>query len=216
MAELRASRARILEAGDTERRRIERDLHDGAQQRLLGIRLALQLARGRLGEGATEVRTLLSEADAEMHAALDELRTLARGLHPAVLTDHGLGAALGSLARRAPVPVHMGGVPAERLPAPVEAAVYFLTAEALANVAKYAQASQVTVDVSLTGQRVRVDIVDDGIGGADESAGSGISGLRDRMEALGGTLEVESPRGGGTHLHAELPRTPRETPVLSG
>ena len=215
VAEVRASRARILEAGDTERRRIERDLHDGAQQRLLGIRLALQLARGRLGREATEVQSLLAEADEEMRAALDELRTLARGIHPAVLTDLGLEAALTSLARRAPVPVDIRNVPSARLPAPIEAAVYFLTAEALANVAKYAHASQVTIEISSVGEQLRVEIADDGIGGAEEGAGSGLSGLRDRLEALGGALKVHSPAGGGTRLEAWLPRLPHDATLLS-
>jgi signal transduction histidine kinase len=214
LEEVRASRARIVEAGDAERRRIERDLHDGAQQRLLGIRLALRLARRRLGPEADEAETLLAEADEEMRAALEELRSLARGIHPAVLTDEGLPAALTSLARRALVPTEVLRVPSERLPAPVEAATYFLTSEALANVAKHAHASRVTIDASLAGGWLRVEIADDGAGGADDSAGSGLSGLRDRVEALGGRLSVDSPRGGGTRLRAELPCAARDASLL--
>jgi signal transduction histidine kinase len=205
LEEVRASRARIVEAGDAERQRIERDLHDGAQQRLVAIRLALRLARGRLHADDGEVETLLAEADDEMRAAVDELRALARGIHPAVLTDKGLAAALGSLARRSPVPVELHAVPTVRLPAPVEAAAYFVTSEALANIAKHAQASRATIDVSLDEGWLRLDIADDGVGGANGDAGSGLSGLRDRVAALDGRLEVVSPRGGGTRLHAELP-----------
>ena len=148
LAEVRASRARIVAAGDAERRRLERDLHDGAQQRLLGIRLALRLARQRVGHDDVEVDELLQEADAELMTGLDELRALARGIHPAVLTDEGLSAALASLARRATVPVEIKAVPEERLAAPVEAAAYFVASEALANVAKHAQASIVTISVT--------------------------------------------------------------------
>jgi signal transduction histidine kinase len=204
LAELRASRARIVTAGDDERRRLERDLHDGAQQRLLGLGLALQLARAQLGQ-ANGTSELLSEADAELRAALDELRELARGIHPAVLTEQGLSAALRTLAERSPVPVTMVELPEERLSAPAEAAAYFLVSEALANVAKYARASRVRVSVISAGGRVLVDIEDDGVGGADSSRGSGLRGLSDRVQALGGELELESPPGRGTHVHAEIP-----------
>jgi signal transduction histidine kinase len=204
LAELRASRARIVTAGDDERRRLERDLHDGAQQRLLGLGLALQLARAQLGQ-ANGTSELLSEADAELRAALDELRELARGIHPAVLTEQGLSAALRTLAERSPVPVTMVELPEERLSAPAEAAAYFLVSEALANVAKYARASRVRVSVISAGGRVLVDIEDDGVGGADPSRGSGLRGLSDRVQALGGELELESPPGRGTHVHAEIP-----------
>ena len=148
LAEVRASRARIVAAGDAERRRLERDLHDGAQQRLLGIRLALRLARSRVGHDDAEVQELLQEADTELMTGLDELRALARGIHPAVLTDEGLAAALASLARRAAIPVEIRAVPEERLAAPVEAAAYFVASEALANVAKHAQASSATISVT--------------------------------------------------------------------
>jgi signal transduction histidine kinase len=199
---VRASRARIVAAGDAERRRLERDLHDGAQQRLLGIRLALQLARGRLGdEGAVE--ELLGEADAEVVGALDELRTLARGIHPPILADEGLGPALAALARRAPVPVELEITP-ERLSEPVEATAYFVASEALANVAKHAHASHASIAVNRTNGRVSVEIADDGVGGADAD-GSGLRGLRDRVEALDGRLDVESPEAGGTRIVAAIP-----------
>ena len=204
LAEVRASRARIVAAGDAERRRLERDLHDGAQQRLLGIRLALRLARTRVGHDDAEVQELLGEADAELMTGLDELRALARGIHPAVLTDEGLAAALGSLARRAPVPVTISASK-ERLAAPVEAAAYFVASEALANVAKHAQASNVTITVTCADGWVRLEVADDGIGGADASRGSGLSGLRDRVEALDGHLDVTSAPAVGTTLRAEFP-----------
>lgn len=205
LAEVRASRARIVAAGDAERRRLERDLHDGAQQRLLGIRLALRLAQSRVGRDDAEVQSLLSEADDELMTGLDELRSLARGIHPAVLTDEGLGAALGSLARRAAVPVEIRGVPEERLAAPVEAAAYFVASEALANVAKHAHASSVTISVARTNGWVSLEVADDGVGGADVAGGSGLSGLRDRVEALDGRLEITSRAAVGTTLRAEFP-----------
>jgi signal transduction histidine kinase len=205
LTELRASRARIVTAGDEERRRLERDLHDGAQQRLLSLGLALQLARAKLGPDANGAGELLAEADAELRAALDELRELGRGIHPAVLTEQGLGPALRSLAARSPVPVTIAAAPDRRLPAPTEAAAYFLVSEALANVAKYAQASRVRVGVAVLDGRVVVDVDDDGTGGADPSRGSGLRGLADRVQALDGRLELESPPGSGTRLHAEIP-----------
>jgi signal transduction histidine kinase len=205
VAELRASRTRIVEAGDDERRRLERDLHDGAQQRLLAIGLALQLARGQLEADAETTRELLDEADAELRAALDELRELAHGIHPAVLTEQGLGPALATLAERSPVPVTIDGVPDERLPAPAEAAAYFLVSEALANVAKYAHASRIRVSVVRENGRARVEIHDDGVGGADPSRGSGLRGLLDRVQSLDGRLRIDSPPGRGTHLEAEIP-----------
>jgi signal transduction histidine kinase len=204
LAELRASRARIVRAGDEERRRLERDLHDGAQQRLLALGLALQLARAQLGPQANGAAELLGEADGELRAALDELRELARGIHPAVLTEQGLDAALRTLAERSPIPVTIVAIPDERLPAPAEAAAYFLVSEALANVAKHAHASRVRVSVRV-GERALVDVEDDGIGGADPAHGSGLRGLADRVHALDGELAIDSPPGRGTHVHAEFP-----------
>jgi signal transduction histidine kinase len=200
---VRASRARIVAAGDAERRRLERDLHDGAQQRLLGMRLALQLARGRAKEDE-ELAQLLADVDHELDGTLDELRALARGIHPAVLTEEGLGPALETLCRRSTVPISLEALPRARLPAHVEAAAYFVTSEALANVAKHARASRASVAVRENNGRVVVDVTDDGVGGADP-AGNGLVGLRDRVESLSGNLLVESPLGQGTHLHAELP-----------
>jgi signal transduction histidine kinase len=205
LAELHASRARIVTAGDEERRRLERDLHDGAQQRLLGLGLALQLVRARLGTEANGAAELLTEADGELRAALDELRELARGIHPAVLSEQGLGAALKTLAERSPVPVTLAEVPEQRLPGPAEAAAYFLVSEALAIVAKYAGASRVRVSVVHLDERVLVDVDVDGVGGADPSRGSGLRGLVDRVHALDGELELESLPGCGTHVHAEIP-----------
>jgi signal transduction histidine kinase len=205
LAELRASRARIVSAGDEERRRLERDLHDGAQQRLLSLGLALQLARSKLGPDADGAADLLAEADSELQAALDELRELARGIHPAVLTEHGLGAALRSLAERSPVPVTIVDAPTRRYPASAEAAAYFLVSEALANAAKHARASRVVVRVAGEDERVLVDVSDDGVGGADPSRGSGLRGLADRVYALDGRLELESQAGRGTRLHVEIP-----------
>jgi signal transduction histidine kinase len=203
LAEVRASRARIVEAGDAERRRLERDLHDGAQQRLLGVRLALQLARGQLAAGGAELDGLLAEADAEAVDALAELRALARGIHPAILTEEGLPAALAALARRASIPVELTVGP-ERLPAAVEATAYFVTAEALANIAKHAHATHATIDVTRTNGRLTVEIADDGTGGADPDA-PGLRGLRDRVEALDGHLHIQSPPGHGTQVTAAIP-----------
>jgi signal transduction histidine kinase len=205
LVELRASRARIISAGDDERRRLERDLHDGAQQRLLSLGLALQLVRDELGPEANGATELLSEADAELRAALEELRELAQGIHPAVLTEHGLGPALKTLAARSPLPVEIAYVPDERLPAPVEAAAYFVVSEALANVAKHAHASAAAVSVSCEEGSLVVEVEDDGVGGAAPRAGSGLAGLADRVEALDGRLTIDSQPGAGTTLRAELP-----------
>jgi signal transduction histidine kinase len=205
LEELRASRARIVNAGDEERRRLERDLHDGAQQRLLSLGLALQLVRANVGDQANGAAELLDEADGELRAALDELRELARGIHPSVLTEQGLAAALKTLAERSPVPVTIADVPGQRLPAPAEAAAYFLVSEALANVAKYARASGVRVRVTEADGMALVDVEDDGVGGADPSRGSGLRGLADRVHALDGQLELVSEPGHGTQVHAEIP-----------
>jgi signal transduction histidine kinase len=209
LEQLRASRARTVEAGDAERRRLERDLHDGAQQRLVVLSFALRLLRAEVGGDAA---AQVDAATAELRDALDELRELARGLHPAVLSDHGLRAAVEMLAARAPVPVEIVEVPDERLPEAVEAAAYYLIAEALTNVAKYAQASAVRISVAAREARLAVEVSDDGVGGADAAGGSGLRGLADRVEALSGSLEVVSPAGGGTSLRAEIPVEVRVQP----
>ena len=203
--ELRASRARIVEAADDERRRLERDLHDGAQQRLVSLALNLRLAGAKLDSDPAAARELLEETATELGEATTELRELARGLHPAVLSDRGLRPALEALAGRAPVPVELADPPAERLPAAVESASYFVVAEALTNVARYAQATHAEVSVSRANGQVEVEIRDDGVGGADPEAGSGLRGLADRVAALDGRLDVISPRGEGTVVRAVIP-----------
>jgi signal transduction histidine kinase len=202
--ELRASRARLVEAGDNERRRLERDLHDGAQSRLVALAMKLRLAR-RKADGQPEVAALLDESSADLQESLDELRELARGIHPAVLSDRGLGPALRSLVDRAPLPVELAGDPPEDLPPPVATAVYFVVAEALTNVAKYARAHEAVVRVERASGRVIVEVADDGIGGAQLDRGSGLRGLSDRVAALDGRLELDSPPGSGTRLRVELP-----------
>jgi signal transduction histidine kinase len=206
LEEIRASRARIVEAADAERRRIERDLHDGAQQRLVGISLALRLASSRLTPGADpEVDNALGQASQELAAALSDLRELAHGIHPAILTEEGLGPALESLVERASVRVTLKTVPTHRLPAPVEAAAYFVVSEALANVAKYARATCATISATAIDERLVVEVSDDGIGGADPTHGSGLRGLADRVAALDGSIRIESAGGKGTVIHAEIP-----------
>jgi signal transduction histidine kinase len=203
--DLRDARARIIAAADAERRRIERDLHDGAQQRMVSLAVKLGIAQAKVGSDAEEAARLIAEAREEAQLAVKELRELARGIHPALLSDRGLGPALEALAARAPVPVEVSGVPEEPLPRSVEAAVYFVTAEALTNVAKYAHAEGAWVGLSLEGDCVRLEIRDDGVGGADSSVGGGVAGLCDRVEALDGALTIESPPGGGTTVIAEIP-----------
>ena len=189
--DLRDARQRILAAADEERRRIERDLHDGAQS--------------RIESDPAGAAKLVAQAREEAQFAIDELRELARGIHPALLNDRGLGAALEALATRAPVPVEVSGVPDDRLCHPVEACAYFVTAEALTNVAKYAHATEAFVCLSVDDDHLRLEIRDNGIGGADLSMGSGLRGLRDRVDALDGHLELDSPLGGGTTLIVEIP-----------
>jgi PAS domain S-box-containing protein len=203
--EIRRSRSRLLEAGDAERRRLERNLHDGAQQRLVSLSLALRLAQSRLGSDPAAADEILTNAGVELALALQELRELARGLHPAVLADRGLGPALDSLAERSPLPVELEVDVEGRLPEAVEVAAFYVVSESLTNVAKYAHATSVSVRVVRTDAGLRLGVVDDGIGGADPSRGSGLRGLVDRVDALGGTLEVESPPGAGTRLTATLP-----------
>jgi signal transduction histidine kinase len=202
--ELQASRARIVAAGDEERRRLERNLHDGAQQRLVSLSLSLRLAQTQLHKDPQVAEQLLDSAREELAQALEELRELARGIHPAILTDRGLDAALEALASRAPLPVEIERGEAN-LPPPVEAAAYYVVSEALANVAKYADASSVRVSVAQQNGVACVEVSDDGVGGADPAQGSGLRGLADRVGALNGTLEVESVRGGGTTIRAEIP-----------
>ena len=203
--ELRASRARIVEAGTHERRRLERNLHDGAQQRLVALSLTLRLAQGKLRKDPDHADTLLTAAQQELDLALGELRELARGIHPAILSDRGLGAALEALAGRAPIPVTLDELPRDRLPEAIEAAAYFVVAEALTNVVKYAHASQATVRVARYNGSAIVEVADDGVGGADPGRGSGLNGLADRISALDGRMRIESPAGAGTTLRAEIP-----------
>lgn len=205
MEELRASRARLVEAGDAARRKLERDLHDGAQSRLVALALTLRAARKR-AEGDPTLVSLLDQAQEELQTSLAELRELARGIHPAVLTERGLEAAVQTLVARAPVPVTVEAQGASgRLPAPVESAAYFVVSEGLANVAKYAHATHASVAVRCDSDRLTVEVADDGVGGADSAKGSGLRGLADRVAALDGTLTLESPAGRGTHLRAEIP-----------
>ena len=205
--DLRDARERIIAAADDERRRIERDLHDGAQQRLVGVALTLGLAQSRLESDPASVAQLIAQAREEAQLAVKDLRELAHGIHPTVLSDCGLGPALESLASRAPVPVEVSGVPSCPLRPAVEAAAYYVTAEALTNVAKYAHASEAFVLLSVERDRLCVQIRDDGVGGADPSSGTGLLGLRDRVDALDGQLEVHSPPGGGTTIAVEIPVT---------
>jgi signal transduction histidine kinase len=205
VAELRASRARIVEAGYAERRRVERDLHDGAQQRLMALTMNLRLARSKLEQDPAATGELLDEAMAELAAATAELRELARGIHPVVLSDRGLAAALGGLAERSPIPVEIVETPSERLPAPVESATYFVVAEALTNVARYAEADGASVRVGRENGVVAIEVRDDGVGGADPSAGTGLRGLEDRVAALDGSFGVRSAPGSGTTVEATIP-----------
>jgi signal transduction histidine kinase len=198
--ELRASRARLVAVADAERRRIQRNLHDGAQQRLTSALLSL----GQIRASSDQHAALLERAIDELSVGLQEIRELASGLHPSMLTERGLVAALEALALRAPVPVELHEVPDRRLPEPVEAAVYYVVAEALANVQKHAGARRVVVTVKADARRVAVAVDDDGVGGADEQGG-GLRGLADRVQALDGRLSLESPPGGGTRLRAEIP-----------
>jgi len=202
---LAASRVRIVEAADTERRRLERNLHDGAQQRLVSLAVQLRMIKANLRRDPSSAEALLTAADGELGQALDELRELARGIHPVVLTERGLAAALRSLAERAPIPVELTRVPDAPLPGSIEAAIYYLVAEAITNVAKYAQATCAQVSVEQTAGVATVVVSDDGIGGAELGRGSGLVGLSDRVEALGGRFQIDSAPGRGTQLAAEIP-----------
>jgi PAS domain S-box-containing protein len=203
-ADLSASRARLVKAGDEQRRKLERNLHDGAQQRLVSLALTIRLARRQLETKPEAVAASLEGAAKELDLALEELRELARGLHPAALTEQGLGPALANLAKRLPIEADVKA-PDERLPENIEATAYYIVSEALTNVVKHAQATRAKVAMTLAGDVLRFEVTDDGRGGADPFAGSGILGLRDRAEAVGGTLFVISPPGKGTVVTAQLP-----------
>jgi signal transduction histidine kinase len=202
--ELRASRVRIVEASNAARRKVERDLHDGAQQQLVALALELQLLRTRVG-GNPEALELIDGIDQKLRAALEELRELARGIHPGILTDRGLAVALDALVTRAPLPVAQEIDLPDRPPAPVETVGYYVVTEALANVLKYAEANSATVRAHYSGEDVIVELQDDGNGGADERKGSGLQGLRDRVAALDGTLMVIAEPGEGTLVRARIP-----------
>ena len=204
--QLAASRARILKAGDEERRRLGRDLHDGAQQQLVSAVISLQLAQKRWNDGG-RARQLVDDALEHAQAAIGDLRELAAGIHPSVLTDRGLHAALETLGSRAPVPVELVTQLPDRLPMSVETTAYFLVAEALTNVGKYARASRASVTVRVAGDELDIEVLDDGVGGANPAAGSGLRGLADRVAALQGTLDVTSPPGRGTRIHARIALT---------
>jgi len=209
--QLAASRARIVEAGYEERRRLGRDLHDGAQQELVGAVISLKLAQRRWGQASDEARDLLEEALEHMESGIRDLRELAAGIHPSVLTDRGLSAALEGLATRSAVPVQILQVPPGRLPDPVETSAYFVVAEALTNAAKHARCSHVQVGVRVENDSATVEVHDDGVGGANPCSGSGLRGLADRVSALGGRLEIESPAGEGTTVSARIALDAPET-----
>jgi signal transduction histidine kinase len=191
--------------GSRERRRLERDLHDGAQQRLVSLALTLRLAREKLGPDAGEAGRLLDRSRKELDEALKELRELARGIHPTLLSDRGLGAAVEELARRAPLPVEVGETPAQGLPEQVELAAYFVVSEALTNVAKHASATHASVTVTTGNRRLVIEVGDDGAGGADIALGTGLRGLSDRLAAIDGQLDIDSKPGHGTTLRASIP-----------
>jgi signal transduction histidine kinase len=202
---LAASRARLIEVGDAERMRLERNLHDGAQQRLVSVSLELSMVAAKLESDPRAARQVLTEAQDELARGLTELRELARGIHPVVLTERGLGPALDALLTRAPIPVDITELPEGRLPAHVEVAAYYVVAEAVTNVGKYARASSATVCISRSNGAATVSVTDDGVGGADPALGSGLRGLADRVEALNGHLDVDSAPGRGTRIRAEIP-----------
>jgi signal transduction histidine kinase len=205
LAKVQESRRRIVTAGDEERRKIERDLHDGAQQRLVALALELRIAQRQFGEASPELERVLGDAVAQLQVAVEELRELARGVHPAVLTEEGLGGALVSLASRTPVPLRIDAS-ADRFPGEIEAAAYFVACEAIANAVKHAHATQIRVSAQRRNGTLVIEVEDDGIGGARENgSGSGLRGLVDRVEAHGGTLRIESEPGAGTRVIGELP-----------
>ena len=209
--EVAASRARMVSIADEERRRIGRNLHDGAQQRMIVLGHRIELARRKLEQDPEQAAEHLRHAGEEARAAGAELRELARGLHPAGLTEYGLEPALAALAGRSPMPLEILALPDRRLPEAVEVTIYYLVSEALSNAVKYAGASAVRVEVAQGADRVTAEVYDDGAGGADPTAGSGLAGLSGRIEALGGTLDVLSPKGAGTRLRARIPLAPWRT-----
>ena len=202
---LSASRARLVEAADTERRRLEHNLHDGAQQRLTALGLRLRLATEYAREAPERAAVVLAAAETEVSLAIDELRDLAQGIQPAVLTERGLGYAIESIAARSTVPIELGELPSTRLDESAEATAYYVVAEAVTNAQRYAHASSISVRAAVVQRSLRVEIADDGVGEASESRGSGLQGLRDRVEAVGGTFAVESPPGRGTRVAAAIP-----------
>jgi signal transduction histidine kinase len=204
-AELAASRRRIVAASDEARRRIERDLHDGTQQRLVSLALAVRAAEAHVATASADVRAELARIATGLAYAFDDLQELSRGIHPAILTQGGLGPALRTLARRSPIPVELDVTTDARFPEPIEVAAYYVASEALANATKHAQASQIQVSLAASDGRLLLSIRDNGVGGANPARGSGLVGLTDRVEALSGSLQVRSGVGAGTHITAELP-----------
>jgi signal transduction histidine kinase len=205
LSELQASRARLVEATESERRRIERDLHDGTQQRLVSIAMALGLAESKLAADRPAVQPVLHEAREALSVALEELRELTQGIRPAILVERGLGAALDDLSRRAPLPVRLDVAISGRLPPQIEDSAYFLASEALTNAAKHSHATEVRVAASQRDRVLVLEVTDNGIGGAAAGAGTGLRGLIDRVEAVGGSLTISSPPGRGTRVRAEIP-----------
>lgn len=203
--ELTASRARVVAAADETRRRIERDLHDGIQQRLVSLGLELRAGQATVPPDHRELEGAMSHAVEGLNEVLDDLREISRGIHPAALSEGGLGPAMKALARRSAIPVELDTRLETRLPESVEVTAYFVASEALANVAKHAQATLVRVEVRVDGDTLHLSIADDGVGGANPARGSGLVGLTDRVEALGGTLTIRSPAGDGTTMSVELP-----------
>jgi signal transduction histidine kinase len=204
-SELAASRARIVATSDETRRRIERDLHDGTQQRLVSLGMHLRLAESTVPPDLDETRQTIARIAGELDRVMDELREISRGIHPAVLSEGGLGPALRTLARRSAIPVELGDVVDDRLPEPIEVAAYYVVSEALTNATKHAKASRVVIEAAAGDSTLRLAIRDDGAGGADPREGSGLLGLRDRVEALGGSIEISSPAGRGTNIVVDLP-----------
>jgi signal transduction histidine kinase len=211
-AEVAASRARIVAAADDARRHIERDLHDGAQQRLVSLALQLRQAQAEVPAGLDDLSAQLDRAVAAARGALDEVSEIARGVHPAILTRGGLRPAVRALARRSPDSVRIDACTDQRLPEHIEVTAYYVVAEALTNATKHARASAISVRAEITKEVLSVTVRDDGVGDAVVSRGTGLAGLKDRVEALGGLMLVDSPRAGGTVLHAELPLAPQPRP----